>query len=81
MRKATLKRILIALSLVMLLGTILACGDSDEDSEDLGEQISSRSYKGHEDDMDANNLVNIYPSIVGTRLDERYACPRVIACS
>lgn len=74
MRKATLKSILIALSLVLLLGIILACGDSDEDSEDLGEQISSRSYKGHEDDMDANNLVNIYPSIVGTRLDDCQTC-------
>jgi hypothetical protein len=73
-RKAKLRRILIALSLVLLLGIILACGESDEDSEDLGEQISSRSYKGHEDDMDANNLVNVYPSIVGTRLDDCQTC-------
>jgi hypothetical protein len=37
-------------------------------------EVSSRSYKGHEDDTDANNLVGVYPSLVGTRLDDCQTC-------
>jgi hypothetical protein len=35
---------------------------------------SSRSYQGHEDDTDINNLVAAYPSLVGTRLDDCQTC-------
>ena len=53
-----------------LLCLFLGCGV--DDSEKF--QVSSRSYTGHEDDMDANNLVGVYPSIVGTRLDDCQTC-------
>jgi len=69
---------LLALFAAMLLGVflgvvLLGCGESDDD-DDAEEQFSSRAYKGHEDDMDANNLVNVYPSVVGTRLDDCQTC-------
>jgi len=64
---------LLALFLVVLMSSFLGCGD-DEDSEELENQLSSRAYKGHEDDMDANNLVSVYPSVVGTRLDDCQTC-------
>lgn len=41
-----------------------------------GDVVSSRSYKGHENDQDANNLVRVYPSIAGTRLDDCQTCHR-----
>lgn len=48
-----------------LLGLLLGC---------VEDQLSSRSYKGHENDVDANNLVGVYPSLVGTRLDDCQTC-------
>jgi hypothetical protein len=37
---------------------------------------SSLSYRGHENDTDSNNLVNVYPGAVGTRLDDCQTCHR-----
>jgi len=50
---------------VLSLSILLSCA---------ADQISSRSYRGHEADVDANNLVAVYPSIVGTRLDDCQTC-------
>ena len=50
---------------LLFLSMLLGCA---------ADQVSSRSYKGHEDDRDANNLVGVYPSIVGTRLDDCQSC-------
>ncbi len=36
--------------------------------------ISSRAYKGHENDVDINNLCRVYNSIVGTKLDDCSTC-------
>ncbi len=36
--------------------------------------VSSRAYKGHETDADMNNLVAVYNSLVGTRLDDCQTC-------
>ncbi|MBI5544159.1 MAG: hypothetical protein HY901_09740 [Deltaproteobacteria bacterium] len=36
--------------------------------------VSSRSYKGHENERDSNAFVNAYPSTVGTRLDDCQTC-------
>ena len=44
----------------------------DDDSKDA--VVSSRSYSGHESDMDANNFVGAYNSKVGTRLDDCQLC-------
>jgi len=41
------------------------------------EVVSSRAYSGHENDQDANNFVNAYPSMVGTRLDDCQLCHKV----
>ncbi len=35
---------------------------------------SSRAYKGHENDVDINNLCKVYPEIIGTRLDDCHTC-------
>ena len=69
-KKRIFQNNLFTLFLVLLVSIFLGC--SEEDPED--NQISSRAYKGHENDMDANNLVNMYPSILGTRLDDCHTC-------
>jgi hypothetical protein len=74
MRRGIRSRNLIAFFMALLLGIFLGCGESDDDSEEMEEQVSSRAYKGHENDIDANNLVSVYPSIVGTRLDDCHTC-------
>ena len=51
---------------------LMSC--SDDDSEAPGEEISSRTYRGHETDRDADNLVGAYPALVGTRLDDCQTC-------
>jgi hypothetical protein len=53
--------------MVLLVCLCLSCAH-------LEDKISSRSYKGHENDIDVNNLVSVYPSLVGTRLDDRQTC-------
>lgn len=40
------------------------------------EVVSSHAYKGHENDRDAINFVNVYPRTVGTRLDDCQTCHR-----
>jgi len=57
---------------ILLLSFLLGCGDGG--SEKVDDHVSSRSYKGHENDTDANNLAAVYPSIVGTRLDDCQTC-------
>jgi hypothetical protein len=41
-----------------------------------GEVRSSRSYRGHENDADSNNLVSVHPGAVGTRIDDCQTCHR-----
>jgi len=36
--------------------------------------VSSRAYKGHENDSDIHYFVNAYPNTVGTRLDDCQTC-------
>ncbi len=62
----------IFLSLIVTLGFCPSC--RQKEARLTGDQLSSRSYKGHEDDTDANNLVAAYPSLVGTRLDDCQTC-------
>ena len=61
---------LVILFLALLLGVFGGCSEDEEP----GDQLSSRAYKGHENDVDANNLVSVYPSIIGTRLDDCHTC-------
>jgi hypothetical protein len=70
-KKRIFQNNLFTLFLVLLVGTFLGCGE--DESEEL-QQVSSRAYKGHENDMDANNFVSMYPSILGTRLDDCHTC-------
>ncbi len=49
---------------------MMRCGD-DETPNDA---VSSRAYKGHESDQDANNFVSAYPQALGTRLDDCQTC-------
>ena len=61
--------------LVLLLAPaallFLGCPNNPPD-----ELVSSRSYSGHESDLDANNFVRAYPAAVGTRLDDCQLCHR-----
>jgi hypothetical protein len=50
---------------LLLLSLLLGCDPA---------QVSSRSYRGHENDTDADNLVGVYSSLVGTRLDDCQTC-------
>ncbi len=58
------------------LAALLACSGSSEDPAPDKELVSSRSYKGHENDADSNNFVNAYRATVGTRLDDCQTCHR-----
>ncbi|MBD3184589.1 hypothetical protein GF312_20075 [Candidatus Poribacteria bacterium] len=59
--------------LVLFLCAFPGCDESD-DEEEMEAMVSSRAYKGHENDIDSNNLVSVYPSLVGTRLDDCQTC-------
>ena len=48
----------------------LATGCSSSSSQ----EVSSRAYKGHESDLDANNFVSVYQDTIGTRLDDCHTC-------
>jgi hypothetical protein len=60
------------LLLTFLLASFIGCGNEEEDV--AKSVISSRSYKGHENDKDSNNICQAYPKIVGTRLDDCQTC-------
>jgi hypothetical protein len=49
-------------------GSVIDSGTPD------GGQHSSRSYKGHATEVDPDRLVNAYPKLVGTRLDDCQTC-------
>jgi hypothetical protein len=61
-----------SLSVALFVGLMAGCGGNVPDP--VEKPISSRSYKGHENDSDANNLVRAYPAIAGTRLDDCRTC-------
>lgn len=61
--------ILLIVAAIFSLG-IASCG-SDDDSDEV---VSSRAYKGHENDVDINAFCRVYPSAVGTRLDDCHTC-------
>ena len=60
------------LATILLPAMSLTCSTQNPKTQD--DPVSSRSYGGHENDMDANNLVAAYPSLVATRLDDCQAC-------
>lgn len=66
------KKALVILVGVMLLVSMIGCGNDDEEADKPA--VSSRAYKGHENDLDTNNLCNAYPTVVGTRLDDCQTC-------
>lgn len=51
----------------------LAYGNTSCNTNDDG-LVTSRSYKGHENALDANNFVTAYPETLGTRLDDCQTC-------
>jgi len=58
---------------LLALALFAFAGACDETGDDEG-LISSRSYKGHESDLDSNNFVTIYRHALGTRLDDCQTC-------
>lgn len=69
--RCKLSGIPVAILALALLAT--ACGMSQQQEAKI-RVVSSRAYKGHEDDSDSNNLVARFPDIVGTRIDDCQAC-------
>jgi len=63
---------------VLVLSAFLTVfvGCQGDDDDDLTPVVVSRGYKGHESDVDMNNLVQVYPAIAGTRLDDCQTCHR-----
>ncbi len=61
---------MLVVMVVGIVGISVACSSSG--GSDL--IISSRAYKGHENDVDINNLCRVYTAVVGTRLDDCQTC-------
>ena len=57
-----------------LLSVALLAACPTEEGENPEEFVSSRAYKGHENDLDINHFVNAWPATVGTRLDDCQTC-------
>jgi hypothetical protein len=68
-QKKNARTCLMLFSIFMIFANWLGCSD-----DETGTLASSRSYKGHENDADANFFVNAYPQTVGTRLDDCQTC-------
>jgi hypothetical protein len=66
-------RFLILFLLLTVTSFFTLCSSNDKKSESI---VSSRSYSGHESDIDANNFVKAYPNTIGTRLDDCQTCHR-----
>jgi hypothetical protein len=66
-------KIVIFFSLISSITIILACSDLISTAE---KNTYSRSYTGHENDMDSANFVMAYPYTAGTRLDNCQTCHR-----
>jgi hypothetical protein len=73
-RKIMKKLLLFAVLGLFVMGTatFLSQCSSKDDSE--SSVVSSRSYKGHSNDVDSNNFVNVYKATVGSRLDDCQTC-------
>ena len=67
-----LKRSFALLFVFLLMISLIGCGGKEDESDKP--IVSSRAYKGHENDLDANNICTAYPGIVGTRLDDCRTC-------
>ncbi|MBW1810216.1 MAG: hypothetical protein JRJ87_18610, partial [Deltaproteobacteria bacterium] len=61
------KQLVRHLWVILIVSNFLACATQSD-------QVSSRAYKGHESDLDANNFVSVYPDSLGTRLDDCQTC-------
>ncbi|MBU1700904.1 MAG: hypothetical protein KJ970_14090 [Candidatus Eisenbacteria bacterium] len=59
--------------LLVLIAGPLAAADVNEGSLSSTPQ-SSLSYQGHENDTDSDNLIAVYPALLGTRLDDCQTC-------
>lgn len=56
------------------LFALLCVGCPEADDDDTETYVSSRSYQGHENDIDINLFVNAWPATTGTRLDDCQTC-------
>ncbi len=64
----------LALALVISGAALLGGGCLGDDAAENPGVVSSQSYQGHENDADIHALVNAYPHLVGTRLDDCQTC-------
>ncbi|MBN1410417.1 MAG: hypothetical protein JW969_06200 [Spirochaetales bacterium] len=63
-----MKKVLILSACIFSVSVLITVCTLDD------ELISSKSYSGHESDMDANNFVRAFPSALGSRLDNCQTC-------
>ena len=61
-----------SITVILMILLLLNCGKKPSGPEEI--TLSSRSYKGHQSDADANNFIAVYPNAVGTRLDDCILC-------
>jgi hypothetical protein len=71
-RKKMKHKLTLAVILILVVGFLAASCDKDNKKN----LLSSLSYKGHESDVDSNAFVTVYPSTLGTRLDDCQLCHR-----
>lgn len=62
------------IGVVSLLAGAIVGGCSGDDNPTGSTIVSSQAYRGHENDADSNNLVQVYPALVGTRVDDCQTC-------
>jgi hypothetical protein len=72
MRLGFAKSFALFFALLFCILLIMACGEQNQ--QNTKSVLSSRAYKGHEDDTDSNNLVAGFSDIAGTRIDDCQAC-------
>ncbi len=61
---------------LLLLVMMMLFASCKDDSVKPEIEVSSLSYRGHENDADSRRLVYAYPAIAGTRIDDCQTCHR-----
>ena len=62
------------LVLLLAVAWVVAGCEKSSSSSSNALVVSSHSYKGHASDADINNFVQVYPRVVGKRLDDCQTC-------
>jgi hypothetical protein len=69
-----MRRMMVLALLIGCLGGLAASCGKDDEAGTPAPPVSSLSYQGHEYEQDTDVLVQGYPALVGTRLDDCQTC-------